>query len=66
MNQSFEKLQNQLEKAMALQTAMVLFEWDNETLAPREAGELTSKVIGVLSGGRENGGGHRFSFQPVS
>ena len=26
MNQSFEKLQNQLEKAMALQTAMVLFE----------------------------------------
>lgn len=49
MNQSFEKLQNQLEKAMALQTAMVLFEWDNETAAPREAAERTAAVIGSLS-----------------
>ena len=30
--------------------ARTLFEWDNETLAPKEAGELTSQVIGVLSG----------------
>ena len=29
---------------------MTLFEWDNETLAPKEAGQLTSKVIGILSG----------------
>lgn len=49
MNQSFEKLQNQLEKAMALQTAMVLFEWDNETAAPKEAAERTAVVIGSLS-----------------
>ena len=49
MNQSFEKLQNQLEKAMALQTAMVLFEWDNETAAPKEAAERTAGVIGSLS-----------------
>lgn len=35
---------------MALKTAMTLFEWDNETLAPKEAGELTSNVIGTLSG----------------
>ena len=48
MNQSFEKLQNQLEKAMALQTAIVLFEWDNETAAPKEAAERTA-VIGSLS-----------------
>ena len=49
MNQSFEKLQNQLEKAMALKTAMVLFEWDNETAAPKEAAERTAAVIGSLS-----------------
>ena len=49
MNQSFEKLQNQLEKAMDLQTAMVLFEWDNETAAPKEAAERTAAVIGSLS-----------------
>lgn len=49
MNQSFEKLQNQLEKAMALQTAIVLFEWDNETAAPKEAAERTAAVIGSLS-----------------
>ena len=39
-----------MDKAMAIKTAMTLFEWDNETLAPKEAGELTSHVIGVLSG----------------
>ena len=38
-----------MEKAMALQTALTLFEWDNETGAPKEAGEYTSKVIGTLS-----------------
>ena len=39
-----------MEKAMAIKTALTLFEWDNETLAPDEAGELTASVIGVLSG----------------
>ena len=50
MSQSFAKLEEQLEKAMAVQTAMILFEWDNETLAPREAAERTARVIGSLSG----------------
>lgn len=50
MNQSFEKLNQYLEKAMALQSAMVLFEWDAETLAPKAAGPYTAKTIGSLSG----------------
>lgn len=50
MSKAFEQLNIHLEKAMALQTAMVLLEWDNETLAPKEAASYTSKVIGSLSG----------------
>lgn len=50
MSKNFEKLKEQLEKAVAVNAAMVLFEWDNETLAPREAAPYTSKVIGALSG----------------
>ena len=50
MNERYEELKTYLDKAMALKTAMTLFEWDNETLAPKEAGELTSNVIGTLSG----------------
>lgn len=50
MSKAFEQLNTHLEKAMALQTAMVLLEWDNETLAPKEAASYTSKVIGSLSG----------------
>lgn len=49
MSKAYEDLQPHLEKAMALQAAMVLFEWDDETLAPKEAGAYTSKVIGTLS-----------------
>lgn len=49
MSKAYENLQPHLEKAMALQAAMVLFEWDNETLAPEAAGAYTSKVIGTLS-----------------
>lgn len=49
MNQSYKRLQERLEKAMALQTSMVLFEWDNETLAPKEAADFTAGVIGSLS-----------------
>ena len=49
MNKYFERLRPFMEKAMALQTALTLFEWDNETGAPKEAGEYTSKVIGTLS-----------------
>ena len=50
MSKAYDELKTYMDKAMAIKTAMTLFEWDNETLAPREAGELTSKVIGVLSG----------------
>lgn len=50
MDRSYDKLKAYMDKAMAIKTAMTLFEWDNETLAPKKAGELTSHVIGILSG----------------
>ena len=50
MNKAYEQLQTYLERAQAFQTARVLFEWDNETLAPRAAGPNTSRVVGTLSG----------------
>lgn len=49
MKEAFEKLSDYLERAMALQASMILFEWDNETLAPQEAASYTTKVIGSLS-----------------
>lgn len=49
MNKAYEALSALLEKTMALQTSLILFEWDNETLAPKEAGAFTSRVIGALS-----------------
>lgn len=49
MNKYYEELKKYYEKAMAFQTALVLFEWDAETLAPEEAMEYTSKTIGVLA-----------------
>jgi carboxypeptidase Taq len=49
MKKSYETLNSMLERSMALQTSLVLFEWDNETLAPEEAGSYTNRVIGVLS-----------------
>jgi carboxypeptidase Taq len=49
MSKTFEKLQPLLDKSMALQTARNLFEWDDQTTAPFEAAEYTSKVIGILS-----------------
>lgn len=50
MSKEYEQLQTYLERAQAFQTAMILFEWDNETLAPKEAGPYTSKMIGAISG----------------
>ncbi len=47
---AFARLQSHLEQAMAYQTALILLEWDNETLAPREAGPYTARVQGTLSG----------------
>lgn len=49
MSKTFEKLQPFLDKSMALQTARNLFEWDDQTIAPFEAADYTSKVIGILS-----------------
>ena len=49
MSKAYEQLSGLLEKTMALQTSLILFEWDNETLAPEEAGSYTAKVIGILS-----------------
>ena len=43
----YQQLQLWLERAMALQTANILFEWDNETLAPKQAGACTAKVQGA-------------------
>ncbi len=47
---AYDALKEYMDRAMAIKTAMTLFEWDNETLAPRQAGPLTAEVIGSLSG----------------
>ena len=49
MSKAFKDLEKLLEKTMALQTALALLEWDDETLAPEEAGPYTERVIGALS-----------------
>ena len=49
VKKQFEELQSLLERAMALQTSMVLFEWDDETLAPKGAAEHPARVLGSLS-----------------
>ena len=54
MSELFEKLQPHLDKNRALQTAMVLLSFDNATLAPKEAIELTSKSMGILAGENYN------------
>lgn len=49
MSKAFDNLQPYLDKAMALETAKGLFEWDDQTIAPSQAAENTSKVVGILS-----------------
>lgn len=49
MSKTFDLLQPHLDKAMALQTARSLFDWDDQTTAPFGAAEYTSKVIGILA-----------------
>ena len=34
MSKPYQELKTYMDKAMAIKTAMTLFEWDNETLAP--------------------------------
>ncbi len=50
MSQAFHALKPYLDRAMAMQSALVLFEWDDATLAPKQSGELTGNVISILSG----------------
>lgn len=49
MNEHFEKLQRYLEPVQALQGALTLFQWDNETLAPPAANEQSSRIVGALT-----------------
>lgn len=49
MKQPYQELCPYLERAMAYQTAQILFEWDNETLAPKAASPYTAKMQGALS-----------------
>jgi carboxypeptidase Taq len=49
MNKHFEQLTKHVEKVMAFQAALTLFEWDSETLAPEESMNYSSKTIGILS-----------------
>ena len=50
MNKDFEALKPYLDKYMAMNTAMALFEWDAETLAPKAAVNQTAKILGVIAG----------------
>ena len=50
VSNAYEELKPFLERAQAFSTARILFEWDNETLAPRAAEPNTTKVVGTLSG----------------
>lgn len=49
MNPKYEELMEHVEKTEALKAAIVLFDWDTETLAPPQAAELTARMIGSLS-----------------
>lgn len=49
MNSTFEKLKPHIDKQTALTGAMILFNWDNATLAPEDSIENTSKMMGILS-----------------
>ena len=49
MSELFKQLRPILERNAAYHAALSLFSWDNETLAPENAIELTSHIIGTLS-----------------
>lgn len=49
MSKLFEQLRPILDRNAAYHAALSLFSWDNETLAPENAIELTSHIIGTLS-----------------
>lgn len=49
MENCFKRISERLDRGAALNAALILFEWDMETLAPEAAGELTAKTQGTLS-----------------
>ncbi len=49
-SETYGELKPYLDRLMALHTAQVLFGWDQQTQAPKEANPRTSAVIGILSG----------------
>ncbi len=49
MSELYEKLRPHIERQFALDCALTLYSWDNETLAPKDAMENTAKIIGTLS-----------------
>lgn len=48
-NKYFEKLKPYLDKNSSFETVLNLIDWDNETLAPIESSEYTSKTVGIIS-----------------
>lgn len=49
MNTYYEELKKHIDKYTALSMALTLFNWDSSTEAPKDATELTSRYIGILS-----------------
>lgn len=49
MNQLYQQLTPYLERSMALEAALILFDWDMATLAPEKGAEKTGTMIGILS-----------------
>lgn len=49
MNETYEQLEQILEKSFAYNVALSMLNWDNSTLAPKRSMELTAKAIGLLS-----------------
>lgn len=54
MKYRFEDLNKYLEKYIALNEALVLMEWDQETLAPSFSSDNTAKTMGILADIRYN------------
>ena len=49
MNQDYIILMEKLKKINAYNMALVLFQWDNATAAPKRAIEHTAEAMGILS-----------------
>lgn len=49
MSRLYEQLLPYIERNHAYQTALALFSWDTETLAPPAAADYTAKTVGILS-----------------